>query len=130
MRKNSGGLIKMKYTILEFEEEKVAKIEPSVLVREKLPSNKLVITFFWRSCRRIVAARKNRNDTYYRWRKSTKCLQICRFRCVINSWKGRMSCLWWRFGFTACLWGEFTHHFNDVVVSSGSFTINEFNIPY
>ena len=36
----------MNYPILEFEEEKVTKIEPSVLVREKLPSNKLVITFF------------------------------------------------------------------------------------
>ena len=36
----------MNYPILEFEEEKVAKIEPAVLVREKLPSNKLVITFF------------------------------------------------------------------------------------
>lgn len=36
----------MKYPILEFEEEEVAKIEPSALAREKLPSNKLVITFF------------------------------------------------------------------------------------
>ena len=86
-------MTKNPYPILEFDDNKTAKLNPSVFVSRPFDTDKMVITFFPEVVDALIAEEKNQARPHHRWRKSRLCIPFYRHRCFDHTWCYRLPCL-------------------------------------
>ena len=67
------------YPIIEFDDNKTAKLNPTHFAGNVFSTNKLVIAFFSRSDRKVERRRKNISRKNHKRRESNSNVSVCKF---------------------------------------------------